>query len=330
MEWGFDGEEGDEPASDASLAELVPYNDTDSDEDGETEGRSERQGQRDGRTEPRDGETAEEGRRRRRRRGRRGRRDERPAGEGAIAGAAEGPRGGAETGDEDGDDRQGRIIEIGADDGEPELIGGGGEDGESQPDDSRQTGEGEGEAQRRGRRRGRRGGRRGGQNRERAPLAANDSGQDAGAEHPGPMAAHSDQPANDHAGDGATGDHRATDEAGPYGERHDDTHTAVAAPRYQPPEPHEKARPQPAVATLAAAPTAVEPAPVAAAAPAPSAPPAAPAVAEPKPRRVASTSSEPVLERVVVTPHAGAEASQADTEAKPVRKGWWQRKLGLE
>ena len=50
------------------------------------------------------------------------------------------------------------------------------------------------------------------------------------------------------------------------------------------------------------------------------------------PRRVSSTSSEPVLERVTVTPHSGAStASAAEGEAaKPTRKGWWQRKLGLE
>jgi hypothetical protein len=52
----------------------------------------------------------------------------------------------------------------------------------------------------------------------------------------------------------------------------------------------------------------------------------------PKARRVSSASSEPVLERVVVSPVTGAEAkaaSEADA-AKPSRKGWWQRKLGLE
>ena len=55
----------------------------------------------------------------------------------------------------------------------------------------------------------------------------------------------------------------------------------------------------------------------------------APAASEPvKPRRSATSSSEPVLERVVVTPHAGTEL--APDAAKPTRKGWWQKKLGLE
>ena len=45
-------------------------------------------------------------------------------------------------------------------------------------------------------------------------------------------------------------------------------------------------------------------------------------------------SSEPVLERVVVTPHtaddmaeAGDDTAEKATEA-PARKGWWQRRFG--
>ena len=61
--------------------------------------------------------------------------------------------------------------------------------------------------------------------------------------------------------------------------------------------------------------------------------PQAPVAEAPKPRRVSSTSSEPVLERVVVSPHATPEGTAPSAEgdaAKPSRKGWWQRKLGLE
>ena len=121
--------------------------------------------------------------------------------------------------------------------------------------------------------------------------------------------------------------------------RHGDTnepaapHTADAPDRSR--QPRHRAEPVAApVAHVAKVVAKSEPvADVAPVAPAPVAPAAAPVVApvaEVKPRRSASSSSEPVLERVVVSPHAGAEASAAETEAKPNRKGWWQRKLGLE
>jgi len=51
--------------------------------------------------------------------------------------------------------------------------------------------------------------------------------------------------------------------------------------------------------------------------------------AQPKPRRAAS-SSEPVLERVVVTTSSTQAAGTEAEGAKPTRRGWWQKKLGLE
>jgi ribonuclease E len=45
-----------------------------------------------------------------------------------------------------------------------------------------------------------------------------------------------------------------------------------------------------------------------------------------------SSSSEPVLERVVVTPDQTSSKEVSDTSgtSAPARKGWWQRKLGGE
>jgi hypothetical protein len=51
----------------------------------------------------------------------------------------------------------------------------------------------------------------------------------------------------------------------------------------------------------------------------------------PKPRRADPVASAPVLERVVVSMDGTpAAAPAAPTEDKPVRKGWWQRKLAGE
>jgi hypothetical protein len=51
----------------------------------------------------------------------------------------------------------------------------------------------------------------------------------------------------------------------------------------------------------------------------------------PKPRRADPVASAPVLERVVVSMDGTpAAAPAAPAEDKPVRKGWWQRKLAGE
>ena len=40
-------------------------------------------------------------------------------------------------------------------------------------------------------------------------------------------------------------------------------------------------------------------------------------------------SSEPVLERVVMTPHTNSADDVGDTTSDtPARKGWWQRRFG--
>jgi ribonuclease E len=51
--------------------------------------------------------------------------------------------------------------------------------------------------------------------------------------------------------------------------------------------------------------------------------------AESRSRRRAAdpSSSEPKIERVVVTPDQGPAPAEGET-AQPVRRGWWQRRLG--
>jgi ribonuclease E len=333
MEWGFDGE-NDEPR----IADVVAYDEPE-DEDG-----SERDGEREARP---DSANSEEGRKRRRRRGRRGRRDERPGEDAAMAGAREGRA----PGDEDYA-ADSHIVDVGSEDLGPEEFGGedadAGEPGVSQ---GRPSGEGETEGEgrsRRGRRRGRRGGRRGGQGREGRdggalpPLAAND---EDGVERD---RASSDEPhlATDASGEPDRGhrDHRRhhmhEDVLGHGGQAHAEhghveTHAEVAEPAHATPASATEAKPhraEPARSAPVAAVSETKPAAVAAAEPVSSPVAAVPAPEPVKPRRSSTVSSEPVLERVVVTPHAGAEtakAAEADA-AKPTRKGWWQKKLGLE
>ncbi len=58
-------------------------------------------------------------------------------------------------------------------------------------------------------------------------------------------------------------------------------------------------------------------------------PPETQTAAEVAPRRRVSepVASEPKIERVVVTPDQAAATADTATE-QPVRKGWWQRRLG--
>jgi ribonuclease E len=59
--------------------------------------------------------------------------------------------------------------------------------------------------------------------------------------------------------------------------------------------------------------------------------PSAPAVETKPASRRRSGSSEPRLERIVVAPDGGEAATEdATASGAPVRKGWWQRKLGGE
>ncbi|MEQ1696916.1 MAG: ribonuclease E/G [Hyphomicrobiaceae bacterium] len=348
MEWGFDGENGDEPVE-ASIIE-VPFDESEEEVGGGLDGP---------RAEP-SGQQTEEGRRRRRR-GRRNRRDERPMGEGGERGGerivGNGNGNGAGRGFDDS-----HVVEVGAGDEGPEDLGGDGgpedTDREGVVANRAPRGEGEGDVDaegrsRRGRRRGRRGGRRGGQNRERAPFAANDrngpgeGGGEAQAGDGGYQADADDRGALDTNGDAAQTVHERAPDAvhaseapaspgdmpEPKVEHEREERAPRRRERNEPRHAQSKVtegnedgtpvvRPEAAAAAVAAEPTVVVPAPVE---------PVVDAPTVKAPRRVSSASSEPVLERVTVTPHSGAATAAAEDEAaKPTRKGWWQRKLGLE
>jgi len=50
--------------------------------------------------------------------------------------------------------------------------------------------------------------------------------------------------------------------------------------------------------------------------------------AAPRRRITEPTASEPKIERVVVTPDQAKAAASETVSEQPVRKGWWQRRLG--
>ena len=322
MEWGFEGEGSEDPSPEANIVDTVPYDDA---EDEEAAGERPVSG---------DAATAEDGRRRRRR-GRRSRRDERPSDEAATAGRNNGTRP-AIADSREGYAEGGNIVEIGADDAGPEEIGGdvqmddagerdgGGENGAPRGEGGR---EGEG---RRGRRRGRRGGRRGGQNRERAPFAANDRIE------PGADAGEAGSAVGESRG---TQDHDHGGSAPQVPHPHDVPHLPVTPEIIGSPSQASSVVCEPRQHRERPAPREAEPALTVAASvvPVPRAEPVVPVTLEPvglapeaaKPRR-ASTSSEPVLERAVVGSSPAVEASGSEESSKPTRKGWWQRKLGLE
>jgi hypothetical protein len=50
--------------------------------------------------------------------------------------------------------------------------------------------------------------------------------------------------------------------------------------------------------------------------------------AAPRRRVTEPTTSEPKIERVVVTPDQAQAAASETVSEQPVRKGWWQRRLG--
>jgi ribonuclease E len=342
MESGFDGEGNDPYATEPTLIDVIAYDDADEDEAvADQPARAPSSG-------------AQEDGRKRRRRGRRSRRDERPSD--TAAGLS--PRN-ANAPDGDGYTSDDRVTEVGAhadfapveshQDGDDDA----GQDAVSANGEPRESGrEGEG---RRGRRRGRRGGRRGGQNRDRTPLAANDAtvsdahGEADEAGHHDEGHAHAAEPTTHGHAEQSVGHAPATaaTAAAPHVAPATVNHVPVAPAVvsgtppvtaqtwHQQPAANDEPtveKPTPAVPVVAAAvpPTPVESKPVTAVSVA-SAPPA-PLIEVPKPpRRVASTSSEPILERVVLGTTATSQTHDgADETAKPVRKGWWQRKLGLD
>jgi hypothetical protein len=50
--------------------------------------------------------------------------------------------------------------------------------------------------------------------------------------------------------------------------------------------------------------------------------------AAPRRRVTEPTASEPKIERVVVTPDQATATNSETVSEQPVRKGWWQRRLG--
>jgi len=327
MEWGFDGEAGDEPIVDDPAVEDI---EADGPEEVGTEARSE-------------GVAGGEGRRRRRRRGRRGRRDEPTSGRGDDYGTQ--PVGGY-----DGEEPAGEFNA--ADDGMDEPEAAGGFDGDADGDDDvgeasatgdrrpRPEGEEGDRRGRRGRRRGRRGGRRGGQNGERASVGADDAAMVSAAATGGVA----------YLEDGSLAMSAVTASVADAGMHHDDVgHAGAPAAAVERIETSHQARPSAApVAAVPehAAPTAsvppveaapvqvapvqavlVQPAPVRAVEVQP--PVITEPVAPPPPRR-AATSSEPVLERVIVGAEQQAKSDETSASPERPRRGWWQRKLGLE
>ncbi|MEO8419692.1 MAG: ribonuclease E/G [Hyphomicrobium sp.] len=252
-----------------------------------------------------EGEEGGSRRRRRRRRGGRGR--DREDGNGRFA--------------DDNRSAGGNVEDIGGDDEAPDAHDQGGveeihdhdPDSEGQEHEAREPRSGEeGERTRerggRSRRRGRRGGRRG---RERNGERDGEAVTQNGGSEP-------------HAGDEQPSYHAAEEgEAPPRGE--------AELPRWQPSAETEFAD---ARADSSEAPPAKEARrPRREPHPAKEVPPAAEAepAAAPSPRR-RSGSSEPRLERIVVGQEQGGDAVTEDVSASsaPVRKGWWQRKLGGE
>ncbi len=303
MDWGFDGEDegGDQDGAvdeRPAASDGVRFVGESDDEDGEAarpQAREDRE-PRESR-EPREGREAREeggrGRRRRRRRGRRGGDRNGTGREGGELRAVDNDREADET--ESSDDG---IIEITETDNELiEIVGDDGGDEERAPAEAR-DGERDGEGDRgvRRRRRGRRGGRRG-------------RGRDR--DEPGAAAEPAAEPNGYHARPHVTED-IIDDFAGPA--------PIATTPQSQAAlEIRTTAAPaQPATVQRAAPESGAAETPARAKADAPDAPP--------RRRTGEPVSSEPKLERVVVTPDQAIAATE--TAEQPARRGWWQRRLG--
>jgi len=349
MEWGFDGEAGDEPELlDAEIDEV------DGPDAGDGAEGTEKRAQ--------DDQGGEGGRRRRRRRGRRGRRGETGTGEQGLGTDDYGTQ---PVGGYDGEGAEhlsahvgGEIEEVGGDDDDADDFDGDGDgaraDGGSSPrGPAARNGEGDSEdGDRRGRRRrrGRRGGRRGnGEGGDDRPVVVVEGhGAPVTVGMAGPIIGGEIAYLED-------GSRATPVMALGHGEPVVDVHPvapveAEAAPHRRGRRPRAEVAEPVAVAAdaIADAPTAVTEAVVAAAAEPvvvaavqaavvepvaepvkPVVEPVAEVVAEPaKPRRT-STSSEPILERVVLGTDGnpvGAEPVAVAEEAKPTRRGWWQKR----
>lgn len=305
MDWGFEGEDGgaavsleDERHSAADGVRFVGEIDDEEAEPDRPRSREGRGGRDEGRGEVREardngnGEDGGRGRRRRRRRGRRGgersgRGEERADERREFRAASNGP----DTDDEDESDDFGPETV-----GEAELIETAGEEASIEDRDYADAGDRgrEGDRGGRRRRRGRRGGRRGrGRDREQNGAAGTGT-EDANGY---PVRAHvTEDFVDDFAGpSGVDTDLNPSDSTGADKRLPVYDAPVVQSPSYA--EPEIGARPEP-----------VE-------------------NASPRRRVTEPSSSEPKIERVVVTPDQATAESETLSE-QPVRKGWWQRRLG--
>ncbi|MGE8943766.1 Rne/Rng family ribonuclease [Leptospira interrogans] len=247
-----------------------------------------------------------DGRRSRRRRRRRGRRGDRPESE--LNGRHHTPEADADASDDSASPEINGYDEH--DDGAPVQAGSSEErdDDKERAEGAQEAGAGDERRGRRSRRRGRRGGRR---DREEATAEGSEEPAANGAADHTDMGA--DEPSS------ATAEDVATPEPQPVvAEAQPDEPAAPVAEAPRAPKPERKAVETPAAREPEVASAAVE-SPVVVEAPKP--------VRTPRPEPV---SSEPVIERLVVRPEAGAvHADVAESEAaQPARKGWWQRRFG--
>jgi ribonuclease E len=295
MDWGFEGEDGgsaeaieDERPSASEGVRFVGESEDDEIETDRPRAREAR-GPRDGRGEGReDREGSEEGGRGRRRRRRRGRRGGERTGRGEERGETRAVSGPENDESDDGVDFGPETVGD-----EPDLIETVDEGGEDRAEVQGGEGGRDGDRNGRRRRRGRRGGRRGrGRERDQNGAVTGGSPDDTNGY---PLRPHvTEEFVDDFAGPSGEGEPQPVAE-----ERSSDRQPVINRSARKDPEP-----------TIADTRAQTHPEPDA-------------------PRRRASEPilSEPKIERVVVTPDQAPAAAEAATE-QPVRRGWWQRRLG--
>jgi ribonuclease E len=301
MDWGFEDEDqGSEAGAEderPALSEGVRFVGESDEEEPDSDRPRPREG-RSGRDNREGGEDGGRGRRRRRRRGRRGgERNGRSEERGDDRAVLNGPE--ADNGEDFGSHDAGST--------EPDTIDTFTEEGGDLERGAADAVEGgvDGDRAGRRRRRGRRGGRRGrGRDRDQPGTDTADAAEPNG------------YPVRQHVTEDFVDDF-----AGPAGI--DTESEAAAAPEDNARLPvfdeREPAGRQPA---------AFQTQPVTETAPAPArAEPVAEATPVPRRRVTEPVASEPKLERVVVTPDQATAAPEATAE-QPVRRGWWQRRLG--
>ena len=308
MDWGFEGEDDgaaeshddERPAASDGVRFIGETDDEEAEPDrpriregrgGRDEGRGEARGEGREARDNGNGEDGGRGRRRRRRRGRRGgERNGRGEERADDRGEIRAVSNGPDTDDGDEGDDFGPETA-----GEAELIETAGEEASFEDRGPAQAGDGgrDGDRGGRRRRRGRRGGRRG-RGRDRDQNGAAGAGPEDANGYP--VRAHVTEDFVD-------------DFAGPAGvdtdpESSDNKSANTRLPVYEapalrtPPYVEPDAQPDPVVN------------------------------AAPRRRVTEPTTSEPKIERVVVTPDQAQAAASETVSEQPVRKGWWQRRLG--